>query len=195
MILNLVSLDCPSCGSALRGEGLDTIFFCEHCGEAATLGANGLEGVEASALIPAPGRHVDVWKPAWLVEADVEVAKRVGAGGGTSDGWQARRIYVIPAFVTPLSDLTRLALALSGVAGAGGEVPRAPVRGGTLAVEDAVTLIRHIVIGDEVRKPDMLASVEVDIQVVARRLVALPFERRDDGIRCAITGLTVRVEA
>ncbi len=52
LTLHLISLDCPSCGSALHGEGMDTIFFCDHCGDAATLSEEGLEMVESSALLP-----------------------------------------------------------------------------------------------------------------------------------------------
>lgn len=193
MNLGLVSLDCPSCGSALSGEGLDTIFFCQHCGDAATLGDEGLEMVESSALMPAPGRSARLWRPAWLIEADVAVTDRRRAGGRTSGGWRARKTFIIPAFATPLADLTRLARALSAAAGATAEVPREPIHGGTLAVEDAVTLIRHLVIGDEVRKSDMLASIQVDIDAVESRLVAIPFEEASSGLRCSITGVTVRV--
>jgi len=192
MTLRLVSLDCPSCGSALRGEGLDTIFFCDHCGDAATLGEDGLEMVESSALVPAAGRSARTWRPAWLIEAEVTVSERVRHKGRRSDGWQERRTYVIPAYEMPLGDLTRIARALSEVAGDTGEVPREPIHGGTLALDDAVTLIRHIVIGDEVRKSDMLASVMVDIDVVSSRLVAIPFEPTERGLTCSITGVTVR---
>ena len=194
MTLHLVSLDCPSCGSALRGEGLDTIFFCDHCGDAATLDDDGLHMVRSTALLPSPGRHAREWRPAWLVEAEVTVSDRVRAKGRRSEGWQARRIYVIPAFAMPLDDLTRIARALSEVAGETGEVPREPIHGGTLALDDAVTLIRHILIGDEVRKSDMLASVQADIEIVESRLVALPFEPTKVGLRCAITGVTVRAD-
>ncbi len=193
MTLRLVSLDCPSCGSALHGEGLDTIFFCDHCGDAAILGENGLELVESSALVPAAGRSAHTWRPAWLIEAEVTVSDRVRHGGRRSDGWQEQRTFVIPAFEMPLGDLTRIARALSEVAGRTQEVPREPIRGGTLAIEDAVTLIRHLVIGNEVRKSDMLASVTVDIDVVSSRLVAIPFEPADGGLRCSITGVTVRL--
>ena len=93
-----------------------------------------------------------------------------------------------------LGDLTRLARGLSEYAGEIGEVPREPIHGGTLDLDDAVMLIRHIVIGDEVRKSNMLASVMVDIDIVASRLVAMPFEPVDRGLRCAITGVTVRAE-
>lgn len=192
MTLRLVSLDCPSCGSALRGEGLDTIFFCDHCGDAATLSDQGLEMVESSALMPAPGRSARTWRPAWLIESEITVSDRLRHRGRRSDGWQERRTFIIPAFEMPLGDLTRIARALSEAAGETGEVPREPIHGGTLAVDDAVTLIRHIVIGDEVRKSDMLASVMVDIEVVASRLVAIPFEPTKDGLRCSITGVTVR---
>jgi hypothetical protein len=92
----------------------------------------------------------------------------------------------------PLGDLTRIARALSEAAGETREVPREPIHGGTLDIEDAVTLIRHLVIGDEVRKSDMLASIMVDIEVVSSRLVAIPFELTEAGLRCSITGVTVR---
>lgn len=195
MTFGLVSLDCPSCGSALRGEGLDTIFFCEHCGDAATLGENGLEMVESSALVPAPGHRARLWRPAWLIEGEITVADRLRAGGRRSNGWNARNTYVIPAFEIPLADLTRLARALSAASGATAEVPKEPIHGGTLAVDDALTLIRHIVIGDEARKSDMLASIRVDVEVAASRLVAVPFEETPAGLRCAVTGVTVRAES
>jgi len=194
MTLRLVSLDCPSCGSALHGEGLDTIFFCDHCGDAAVLAEDGLEMVESTALLPAPGHHADEWRAAWLIEADVTVSDRVRAKRRQSEGWQARRTFVIPAFEMPLEDLTRHARALSQATPEIGEVPREPIHGGTLALNDAVTLVRHIVIGDEVRKSDMLASLEVGIEVVESRLVAIPFERTRVGLKCAITGVTVRGE-
>jgi len=192
MTLQLVSLDCPSCGSALQGEGLDTIFFCDHCGDAATLDEDGLHMVESSALLPAPGRSAREWRPAWLLEADVRVTERVRAKGRRSDGWEARTTFVIPAFAMPLDDLTRHARALSKAAGETGEVPREPIHGGTMVLEDAMTIARHIVIGDEVRKSDMLASLQVDIEVVGSRLVAIPVEETKVGLRCAITGVTVR---
>jgi hypothetical protein len=193
MTLRLVSLDCPSCGSALRGEGLDTIFFCDHCGDAATLGEEGLEMVESAALVPAPGRSAGTWRPAWLIEAEIAVSERVRHKARRSESWRERRTFVIPAFEMPLGDLTRMARALSEAAGETREVPREPIHGGTLDFDDAVTLIRHIVIGDEVRKSDMLASVQVDVEVVESRLIAIPFEPFDHGLRCSITGVTVKL--
>ncbi|MCG6950056.1 MAG: hypothetical protein LJE93_14185 [Acidobacteria bacterium] len=194
MTLGLVSLDCPSCGSALRGEGLDTIFFCEHCGDAAVLEKDGLEMVESSALMPSAGRSAKTWRPAWLIEADVAVRERVGHRGRRRGEWEGRRRFVIPAFAMPLGDLTRLARALSEAAESTGEVPREPIHGGTLALDDAVTLVRHLVVGDEVRKSDMLASVTVDVDVVMNRLAAIPFEPVAHGLRCSITGVSVNVD-
>ena len=79
MSLHLVSLDCPSCGSALHGEGMDTIFFCSHCGDAAVLEEDGLRMIESTALLPAPGRTAGAWRPAWLLEAEVTVRARFAA--------------------------------------------------------------------------------------------------------------------
>jgi hypothetical protein len=192
MTLRLVSLDCPSCGSALRGEGLDTIFFCDHCGDAATLGEEGLEMVESAALLPKAGGSARTWRPAWLVEAEVAVRERTRYRGRRSGDWEGRRRYVVPAFKMPLGDLSRITRALAEASTETAEVPREPIHGGTLALEDAMILIRHIVIGDEVRRSDMLASLEVDIEVLESRLVAIPFEPTNVGLRCSITGVTVR---
>jgi hypothetical protein len=192
MTLRLVNLDCPSCGSAMRGEGFDTLFFCTHCGAAAVLAEGGLETVEGTALLPAPGRRAEVWRPAWRLDLEVNVHERVRADGRRTEGWQGRRVFFIPAFDLALGDLTRLASALAEVAEVVSEVPREPVHGGTLSVEDAVTLARHLLIGDEVHRSDMLASVVVDVDEVGRALVAVPFETVQGGLRCAVTGVTVR---
>lgn len=194
MTLRLVALDCPSCGSALEGEGLDTIFFCQHCGDAAILSDDSLEMIDSAAVVPAAGRSAAVWRPAWRVEADVEVADRVRSGGHRSGGWKDRRVFVVPAFDMPLADLTRIVRAFSGLACELREVPREPIRGGTLDYEDVITVVRHVLVGDEVRRSDMLASVRVEIDVVSTRLVALPFEAVRGGLRCSVTGVTVQPE-
>lgn len=195
MSLHLVKLDCPSCGSAMRGEGLDTIFFCSHCGDGAVLDEESLQTVESTALLPSPGRHARAWRPAWRVEVDVRVHHRVRADGRTTPDWAGRRTFFIPAFNLRLDDLTRLSRALAEVPEPTAEVPREPIHGGTLAYEDAMTLIRHILIGDEVGRSDMLASVTVDLDEIDRRLVALPFEMDGERLRCAVTGVSVRFDA
>lgn len=193
MSLRLVNLDCPSCGSALRGEGLDTIFFCSHCGGAAVLDDERLETVEGAALMAVPGHHPRLWRPAWRLEVQVRVHHRVRSDGRTTPDSEARRIFYIPAFEISLLDLTRLSLALSKVSEARSEVPEEPIHGGTLSVDDALILVRHILIGDEVHRSDMLASVTVDVEEVSRGLVALPFEENEKGLRCAVTGVVIPI--
>jgi hypothetical protein len=191
--LRLIALDCPACGSAMRGDPSDVIFFCSHCGSAALLGAEALEPVQSTALLPAPGRHAQIWKPAWVLEAAVSVKGRQKAGGGRGDGSSGDRTFVVPAFALPLPDLMLLIRGLSAAAGTVGEVPREPIRGGTVPFEDAVTMARYLVVGDEVRKPDMLASLDVTITEKGHRLAATPFEDAGDGrLRCAITNVVVR---
>jgi len=176
----------------MSGGGNDVIFFCSHCGSAALLEEEGLEVMESTAMLPSPGHHATVWKPAWIIEAEVSVDERVRHGGRRSDGWQDETTFVVPAFRISLVDLVTLARALSEAAGGIGEVPREPIQGGTLAYEDALVLARHIVVGDEARRPDDLASVNVEITEKTHRLAAIPFEDAGNGrLRCAITGVTV----
>ncbi len=191
MTLRLVSLDCPSCGSAMRGEGLDTIFFCGHCGGAAVLDDEQVQTVEATALLAAPGHHAGVWRPAWRLEVQARVHHRVRSDGRATPDSEGKKTFFIPAFSLSLPDLTRLSRALSNVSEAAREVPKEPIHGGTLSVDDALTLVRHILIGDEVHRSDMLASVTVDVEEISRGLVALPFEEVERGLRCAVTGVVI----
>jgi len=190
--LHLIGLDCPACGSAMAGDPHDVLFFCSHCGSGALLEPDRLETVESTALLPAPGRYARVWKPAWVIETEVSVNQRIRADGRETEGWQGERTFVIPAFELPLNDLVQLSRALAAAAGTVGEVPGEPIRGGVLTIEDTVILARHIVVGDEVRKPDMLASVEAEVTKKSHRLAAIPFEEVKGRLRCAVTGVTVR---
>jgi hypothetical protein len=191
MDFRLVDLDCPSCGSAMTGGPHDILFLCTHCGSGAVLSEVGLETVTSTALMPAPGRVARLWRPAWTIETDVTVTDRIRYGGRPTPGSSGRRTFVIPAFALDLADFTRLAQALSAVSGSVGEVPEEPCPGGTLHLEDARTLARYLVVGAEVKKPDTLASVRIELTPVTHRLTALPFTRDGALLQCSVTGVKV----
>ena len=88
--------------------------------------------------------------------------------------------------------MTPLALALSSAASTTGEVSKEPCHGGTLDLEDALVFIRYLIVGAEVERPDDLATVRVEITPVSHHIVALPFERGDGRLRCAVTGTVIR---
>jgi len=186
--LRLVPLDCPACGSAMRGDPWDTLFLCPHCGSGGILGKDGLETVESTALLPAPGRRADLWRPAWILEADVTVSERMLADGRPTPGSSGRRTFILPAFDLALNAFTRLAAALTASAGATGEVPHEPVTGGVLGTDDALVLARHLVLAEEIGRSDVLGSIRVSVDPVAWRLAAIPFQRDGGRIRCAVTG-------
>jgi hypothetical protein len=154
----------------------------------------GLELVESTALVASPGRRTELWRPAWKIEGTVTVTERVRADGARTPGWQEERTFIIPAFALALSSLTRLAEVLSAAAAGTGEVPKEPVPGGVLSLHDAEVLARQLVVAEEVRKPDMLASIDVGLETRAYRLVAAPFAREGEWLRCAVTGHMVRAE-
>ena len=129
MRLQLLPLDCAACGSALRAEPHDIVFICDHCGAGAVLDERGLTKVESTALMPAPGRHANRWRPAWILETDVRVDNRIDAKGRRTPGGHFEHRFVIPAFPLPLSELAKLCRALSQAAGSVGEVPREPITG------------------------------------------------------------------
>jgi hypothetical protein len=192
--LGLIPLDCPACGSALRAKPLDILFLCDHCDAGAVLEEQGLQLVESIALAASPGRKTEIWRPAWLIEGTVTISNRIAADGARTPSWQGARTFVIPAFALTLTSLTRLAEVLSAAAAGTAEVPKEPVPGGVLSVDDAKLLARQLVVVEEVRKPDMLASVEVGLETRAIRLAATPFAREDEWLRCAVTGHMVRAK-
>jgi hypothetical protein len=175
----------------MSGDATDVVFFCSHCGGAALLGGDGLSSQQSTAFLPTPGRVARVWRPAWVFRARVEVRDRVVAGGGPPTGWTEDRLFVVPAFDLSLRDRVRLGRALTVAAPEAGEVPKEPVRGGTLRLEDAVVLARHMIVGDEIRRPDMLTSLTVEVERLNHRLAAVPFERSQRGLRCSVTGVEV----
>lgn len=191
MSLRLVPLDCSSCGSSLRGDPHDVLFLCPHCGGGSVLGPEGLDAVQSTAILPAPGRRAQLWRPAWVLETEVEVGQRIRAGGRPTGGSRGERRFVIPAFPLPLRSVAALAGALSTMPEQPGEVPREAIRGGSLSLEDARTIARYLVLSEEVARPDTLASVEVEVRVMGFRLAALPFEQDGNHLRCAVTGVRV----
>ena len=192
MTLHLANLDCASCGSALAAGPRDILFLCTHCGAGGLLGENGIEKLEAKALLPRPGVPAHRWKPAWSITADVVVADRVQFGGRETPGWSGRNRFVIPAFPLPLPDLALLAGSLSAASHELTEVPREPCTGGTLHLHDAETFIRHLVVGGEVRKRDQLAAVRVEVEPVSHHLTAVPFHIDGQHLVCSVTGTKVR---
>lgn len=173
MNIAFVALDCPSCGSALKADSHDILFLCNHCGCGAVLDDDGIRQMESTALMPAAGRRATTWRPGWMLEADVTVDHRIIASGSLTEGSRRKRRFVIPAFPLPLADLNTLVKAMIRLSPSMSEIPREPIRGGTLALEDAVTLVRHILVGEEVNKRDKLASVMVEVAVTSQRLVAM----------------------
>jgi predicted RNA-binding Zn-ribbon protein involved in translation (DUF1610 family) len=127
--------------------------------------------------------------------APVRIA--AGAAGGArpqaSGDARARaesdaRRFVVPAFELPLHALISLSIGYALAAIQIVDAPRETVTGGVLTLDDALALVLHRVIGAEVGKPDMLASLDVTLTPVAHSLIALPFERRGPALRCAVTG-------
>lgn len=196
MALRLVPLDCPACGSALTGDQVSVLLMCSHCGSGAVIGASGLERIEGAALLPAPGRRAERWLPGWEITVTVQISDRVRADGRRTEDRREERVFVIPAFDLTLSDMERLARAMVAAVPSSGTVPREPIGGGSLGLEDALTFVRFLVVGEEARRADLLASVSVGLHHTRGRLLAMPFEDAGKGrLRCAVTGVEIGLDA
>jgi len=191
MDFHLINLDCPSCGSAMKGEPTDILFFCTHCGAGAIIAENSLETLQTTALLPAAGHRADIWKPAWKIRADISISDRILFGGRASPSSSAQRSFLLPAFELGIRDVSRLCRGLSVAGEQSSEIPHAPCHGGVLDLEDTLILLRYLVLEEEIEKPDRLASVKVEIQPVSHHFCLIPFEKKDQFLRCAITGISI----
>ncbi len=191
MRARLIRLDCPRCQAQLAGDTQDRIFFCRGCAAGAVLGDSGLELIDAAALAPTSERQAELWRPLWAITADVAIEHRVDKPADTAEHeslpWHGSRSFQIPAFTIPIRDRTRLARALNQQERTETSLVDAPVFGGTLVRDDAIALCRHLVIGEEARKPDMLMRVSVKVTPTSWRLLALPLYRRGTRWHCAVT--------
>ena len=66
----LVPLDCPSCGAAVKADGEDVVYYCTACrnGYRFDLEAKALSPMEV-AFVSLPNVSVELYRPFWLLPA------------------------------------------------------------------------------------------------------------------------------
>ncbi len=201
MSLELLPLDCPSCGSSVEAEGGDVVYYCVSCRNGYELNSEkrGLAPVEV-AFVAAAHVAADRYLPFWRLPASVEMRQRVGSKasfrglmGVFADAFSGGKgpprgdgVFVVPAFHAPLSAVTELVgrytLALPSL----GEKLGEKLVGGRYGVADARKLAHFALIATEVEKPDVLKKLDYHLEFGSADLLGVPFVRDGAGRRDAL---------
>ncbi len=198
----LVPLDCPSCGAAVRAEGEDVVYYCTACrnGYRFDLDAKTLVPMEV-AFVSLPNVAVELYRPFWLLPATIRIEQRDASGGGfrglmnfflgggdeeQSDG---RGTFAVPAFHAPLPAVAALTRRYTEKLPELGERLGERLLGGCYGVLDAKKLAHYALIASEVEKPDTLKQLRYKIEFGKPRLLGAPFVRRDSKVVDAIFGI------
>ena len=198
----LVPLDCPSCGAAVKAEGEDVVYYCVACrnGYRFDLEDKTLVPMEV-AFVSLPNVSVELYRPFWLLPATIRVLQRDASGGGFrglmsfflgggEEGPSAGEgTFAVPAFHAPLPAVAALARRYTEALPELGEKLGERLLGGRYGVLDAKKLAHYALIASEVEKPDTLKQLRYEIDFGKPRLLGAPFVRRDGRVEDAIFGI------
>ena len=198
----LVPLDCPSCGAAVRAEGEDVVFYCTACrnGYRFDLEEKTLAPMDV-AFVSLPNVAAELYRPFWLLPATIDILQRNASGGGfrglmgfflgggedQPSGGQGT--FAVPAFHAPLPAVAALTRRYTEKLPELGERLGERLLGGRYGVLDAKKLAHYALIASEVEKPDTLKQLRYEIRFGEPRLLGAPFVRREGRLVDAIFGI------
>ncbi len=198
----LVPLDCPSCGAAVKADGEDVVYYCTACrnGYRFDLSAKELKPMQV-AFVALPNVAVELYRPFWLLPATIAIHERDATGGGfrglmnfflgsgEDKGSGGEGTFAVPAFHAPLPAVATLVRRYTEKLPELGEKLGERLLGGCYGVRDAKKLAHYALIASEVEKPDTLKQLRYRIKFGKPRLLGVPFVRRDGKVVDALFGI------
>ncbi len=188
----LVPLDCPSCGAAVKADGEDVVYYCTACRNGYRFAAaeKSLVPMEV-AFVALPNVAVELYRPFWLLPATITMHQRDATGGGfrglmsfflggdQQESSGGRGTFAVPAFHAPLPAVTTLVRRYTEKLPELGEKLGERLLGGRYGVGDAKKLAHYALIASEVERPDTLKQLRYEIEFGKPRLLGVPFVHRD----------------
>lgn len=196
----LEAIKCKNCGSGLVVEINDNITYCGSCGSGFEIINGELSPIEinfASAAIP--GNSEMVYKPFWLIKADVEILERTSSGGFFKNLFGGKQentgsiIFYIPAFYCNLDSVKELASAFTQKNPvASPQKYNAKITGFAYGKEDAKKLAEFLLISFEAEKSDMMKTFRYNINFNSFEILGIPFYKTGEGrFKDAVLGIEI----
>jgi len=206
MTLELVALDCPTCGSSVEAEGGDVVYYCISCrnGYFFDRQDRALRPVDV-AFVALSHVSAERYLPFWHLPATIEIHQRDAQAGSfrgliksfaslfTDDSGPSRAAgsFVVPAFDASLAAVTELVRRYTLAFPSLGEKLGERLVGGCYGVEDARKLAHFALIATEVERPDLLKKLDYSIEFGAARLLGVPFVEQGGGWRDALNEIRI----
>jgi len=201
---SLVPLECVTCGAPMGAEGMDVVFYCSACrsGYRFDKGSRGLVPVEVT-FVSRPDLAVDLYKPFWLIPAEVRILDREAEGRGFSgllsrffdSGEVAGDIgsgsFAIPAFDLEIDRRIELSRRYTNELPAIEQKLGERLVGGCYDLEDAKKIAHYGIIATEVDKPDLLKNIRYEVQFGESRLLGVPFVEQAGAVKDAFFHIVI----
>ena len=196
----LEAIKCKNCGSGLVVEINDNVTYCGSCGSGFEIINGELQPIEINfASTAIPGNSEVVYKPFWLMKADIEILERTAAGGfiknlfGGSSATSGSIVFYIPAFYCKLDSLKSLASAFTQKNPvASPQKYNSKLTGFAYGKEDAKKLAEFLLISFEAEKSDTMKTFRYNITFNSFEILGIPFYKTGDGkMKDAVLGIEI----
>jgi hypothetical protein len=196
----LEAIKCKNCGSGLVVEINDNVTYCGSCGSGFEIINGELQPIEINfASTAIPGNSEVVYKPFWLMKADIEILERTAAGGfiknlfGGSSATSGSLVFYIPAFYCKLDSLKDLASAFTQKNPvASPQKYNSKLTGFAYGKEDAKKLAEFLLISFEAEKSDTMKTFRYNITFNSFEILGIPFYKTGDGkFKDAVLGIEI----
>jgi len=197
----LVAIKCKNCDSGLVVAVNDNITYCQSCGSGWEIIEGGLKPIEinfAAAAIRGDGELV--YKPFWLVTANIQIHSRESSGGffsnlfgGSKEQTSGTIKFYVPAFTCELEKMKNIALAFTSSNPAPSPQKfNTKLIGFNYGKEDAKKLSEFLLITIEAEKSDTMKTFEYDIQYEKLEILGVPFYRLPNNkLKDALMGIEI----
>ncbi len=195
----LEAVICKNCGSGLMVEVNDNITYCTNCGSGYEIEDGNLNPIEinfAAAAIRSEGEIV--YKPFWLMKANVNVTDRQADGGifksmfGKADGTGSASVnFYIPAFYCDVNKMKRISMAFTAANPvASPQKYNSPLMGFAYSKDDAKKFCEFVLISMEAEKSDTMKTFGYEITYNDISILGIPFYKHSNGsLQDAVLGV------
>lgn len=199
--VELIALRCESCHSPMQGEQGQILVGCRDCQKLFEVVRGELEPRPVVWYRTAPKYAAEAaeYAPFWLFETEVTVQRREATGGGVTgffsklfgsdDGTGVARFKVfVPSWDLPLKPFKELCVSLIKLEeerfqlGDSDRFPW-PSQAAVVPLEEAEKALHFVYLTLEAEKPDVMVSIDFELEVHARQLALIPIKKLGDSLQ------------
>ncbi len=204
--LRLVALKCSKCGSLIKAEPDDHVYYCGNCGTGFELinEKDELAVVNIDFALPVKKQDAEIiYLPFWVFDTNIQISSRdssatLGSAAGFiknifsgGDGSKPVTKFYVPAFDTPISNIRRLGMEFTKNQPELESIKKDKLTGCRFSSRDAEKLADFIFLSIEAEKPDMLKNITYSLGLSSPRATGIPFYKTGGSLTDGIVGITI----